>query len=309
MASNSSAVTYSSGMVFIEDKGSLFDASIDMLWKYLLNGEEHDKAHKSTRNSSFKLLSDTSFIYSSERNMNGRWVKESLRITIFPPLGVATEMIKGPFAGSKMFYVYSSKGSKTQIDVFGEFTSKEIPHEHLEQTVRESLERDFTEDAPAIRAFAKKNKQPKKSNMVFVKDVASKFEAPIDVVWNYFLHGGEVHSQAHKYTRNYEVESASETSSVISSEHKRHGRWTSETVRMTNLVPLGYVFEMLKGRHAGSKMFYVYTPKGNNTQIDVYGYFKSRYVPRNQLKREVLDDLENDFDEDAHVLKSFAQKK
>lgn len=294
--------------VFIEDRGSLFDAPLDIVWQYLFSGEEHDRVHKSTRNPSFKPLSKTSFIYSSERNMGGDWIRESLRLSVFPPLGIATEMLEGPFAGSKMFYLYSPRGNKTQIDVFGEFSSKTIGPQDLEQTVRKFLETEFSEDSPAIRVFAN-NKKSTDNRMMFFKDVGSKFDAPIDVVWNYFFHGGEDHGQAHKNTRNFKFKPISEIVSVFSSERKRHARWTQESVQMTNLAPLGYVFEMLKGHITGSKMFYVYTPKGNKTQIDIYGYLKSRSIPRNKLEREVLGDLARDFREDAPALRAFAQKK
>jgi hypothetical protein len=308
MSSDSAPTSNSQGMIFIEDTGSLFDASVDTLWKYLFAGEAHDKAHHSTRNSSFKPLTKTSFIFSSERNLNGRWAPESLRMNVFPPLGMSTEMLEGPLAGSKMFYLYSPKGNKTQIDVFGEFKSEVFPADQLEQIVPKFLEGEFNEDVPAIRDFAKHNKPKKKSSLIFMKDVGGMFDAPLDTVWNYFFNGGEEHDGAHKNTRNFKMESASGNSSVFSSEHKRHGRWTKETLRMTNFAPLGYVFEMLKGPHSGSKMLYVYVPKGNKTQVDVYGYLKSRSTPPSRLKREVLDDLKRDYDEDAPVLKAFARK-
>ena len=295
-------------MIFIEDRGSLFDAPIDIVWKYLFAGEEHDRVHKSTRNPSFKSLSKREFIYSSERNMSGHWIRESLRLSVFPPLGMATEMLEGPFAGSKMFYLYSPRRNKTQIDVFGAFSSKKIRPQDLEQTARKFLETEFNEDSPGIRAFAK-NKKSTEGRLMFFKDVGSKFDAPIDVVWNYFFHGGKDHDQAHKNARNFKFKPISETVSVFSSERKRRGRWTQESVRMTNLAPLGYVFEMLKGPITGSRMFYVYIPKGNMTQINVYGYLKSRSIPRNKLKREVLGNLARDFKEDAPVLKAFAHKK
>ena len=296
-------------MVFIEDRGSVFDAPLHILWKYLFEGEEHDKAHKSTRNPSFKPISKTSFIYSSERNFNGNWIPESMRLSVFPPLGMATEWLEGAFAGSKMFYLYSPKGNKTQIDVFGDFKSKTIPDSALEQSVRKFLEGEFNEDAPAIRDFAKKNKKNSKESMVFFKDVGGVFDAPIGVTWKYFLEGGEDHDNAHaKRTRNFQFKSVSEGVSVMSSDRRRHNRWTSETIQMTNLAPLGYVFEMLKGPITGSKMLYVYMPKHNKTQVDVYAYLKSRSMPKNRLKKEVRADLTLDFKEDAPVLRTFANK-
>jgi hypothetical protein len=103
-----------------------------------------------------KPLSETSFVLSMERNMGGHWAKESSRITIFPPLGMAIEILEGPLAGSKMINIYTPKGNRTQIDVFGEFTSSTIPANQLEPAVLANLEGAFNEDAPAIKALASK---------------------------------------------------------------------------------------------------------------------------------------------------------
>lgn len=297
-------------MVYIEDRGSVFDGRVENLWKYLFDGEAHDKVHKSTRNPSFKVISKTRFIYSSERNLNGSWISESQRLSVFPPLGISTEWLEGPFAGSKVFYLYSPKGNnKTQIDVFGDLKSKTIPDNDLEQSVRKFLEGEFNEDAPAIRDYAKKNKKGSKESKVFFKDIGGMFDAPIDVTWKYFLEGREDHDNAHaERTRNFQFKSVSEGVSVVSQERKKHNRWTKETVQMTNLAPLGYVFEMLKGSIAGSKMLYIYMPKDSKTQVDVYAYLKSRSIPKNRLRQEVRSDLALDFKEDAPVLRTFANR-
>ncbi len=297
-------------MVYIEDKGSVFDAPVETVWKYLLDGEKHDKAHKSTRNPSFKPITETSFIYSSERNLAGSWVPESLRLSIFPPLGVATEVLEGLFARSKMFYLYSPKGRKTRVDVFGSFESRTIPAGSLARAVGRFLAGEYREDAPAIRAYARSGARAESDGAVmFFQDVGGRFDAPLDATWKYFFEGGEDHRRAHPNTRNFKFRRVSETVSVFSSERNRRGRWVSETVRMTSLAPLGYVLEMLEGPIAGSKMLYVYAPKGRKTQADVYGYLKSGSIPQSRLRREVLDDLARDFNEDAPILRQFARKR
>lgn len=143
-------------MAHIKDQGSHFDAPIDVVWKYLQDGEDHSASHQTTRNQQMKPISETSFHLSMERNVNGQWVKEADRITIYPPLAMAIEVLEGPLAGSTMVNVYTPKGNKTGIDVFGEFTSKTIPGNQLERAVLASLEQAFNEDAPAIAALAQK---------------------------------------------------------------------------------------------------------------------------------------------------------
>ena len=142
-------------MVHIKDEGSHFEVPIDKIWKYL-EAEDHGPAHKSTRNQQMKPLAENSFILSQEQNMNGQWVKTANRITVFPPVAVSIEVIEGPLAGSKMINVYTPKGNKTGIDVYGEFVSKQIPAAQLEQAVRGNLEMVFNEDSAALKSFVPK---------------------------------------------------------------------------------------------------------------------------------------------------------
>jgi hypothetical protein len=140
-------------MVHIKDEGSHFDVPLETVWKYLGAPEDHRESHKSSRNTSVKPINETSFVLSSEQNMDGKWVKVASRITLLPPLGMAIEVLEGPLAGSKMMNVYTPKGAKTGIDVYGEFTSAQIPAAQLEHAVRANLETVFSEDAAALKAF------------------------------------------------------------------------------------------------------------------------------------------------------------
>jgi hypothetical protein len=144
-------------MVRISDEEkSQFDAPLDVVWKYLQHPEAHGTAHQGARNRSMKPLSDTSFVVSWEQNMNGNWVKVSNKITVFPPLGMAAEALEGPLAGSRMFTVYTPRGSKTEVAVYGDMQSAMLPPAQLEPMVRTAWENAFNEDAAGIRAFAKK---------------------------------------------------------------------------------------------------------------------------------------------------------
>jgi hypothetical protein len=143
-------------MVHIKDEGSHFDAPVETIWKYLQDPTDHGSAHRSTRNQQMKPLTETSFILTQEQNMNGQWVKTSNRITIFPPVAMSIEVLDGPLAGSKMINVYTPKGNKTAIDVYGEFVSSQIPAAQLEPAVRGNLETAFNEDTVGIKAFASK---------------------------------------------------------------------------------------------------------------------------------------------------------
>ena len=146
-------------MVFVKDEGSVFDAPIDFVWKYIYGGEAHDSAHKTTRNPKFEKYSDITIIYGSERYLRGKWAPDRMRISMFPPVSVVTEWLEGVLAGSKLTYVYSPLGDKTRIDVYGEFTSKTLPAAEVEAAAKEFLDSEFAADAPAIRqAYLKEKK-------------------------------------------------------------------------------------------------------------------------------------------------------
>lgn len=145
-------------MVYLKDEGSEFEAPVDFVWKYIFGGEAHDGAHKTTRNSTFKTVSDITIEYCSERLLRGKWAPDRMRITMVEPISVTTEWLEGALAGSKMVYLYSPKGERTRIDVYGEFTSPTLPPEEIEAAAREFLETEFEADAPIIRAEYRKSK-------------------------------------------------------------------------------------------------------------------------------------------------------
>jgi len=146
----------SSGMARINDQeGSKFDASVEMVWKYLQSPEAHGNAHTGARNRAMKPLTDSSFVVSWEQNMNGTWVKVANRISVFPPLGMVVEALEGPMTGSKMFNVYTPHGNKTEVSVFGDMQAAGVPPGHLEPMVREFWEKAYNEDNAGIREFTK----------------------------------------------------------------------------------------------------------------------------------------------------------
>jgi hypothetical protein len=143
-------------MVHIKDEGSHFDAPIDAVWAYLRSGEDHGESHKSSRNQKMTPINETTFLISQEQNMNGRWTKVANRITVFPPVAMAIEVVEGPMTGTKMVNVYTSKGNQTGIDVYGEFKVSGVPDAQLEPMVRSNLSTVFDEDTAGIKAFTAK---------------------------------------------------------------------------------------------------------------------------------------------------------
>jgi hypothetical protein len=145
-------------MVYVKDEGSVFEAPIDAVWKYIFGGLDHDSAHKTTRNPKFEKVSDITILYGSERLLRGKWAPDRLRISMFPPVSVVTEWLEGVLAGSKFVYVYTPQGNKTRIDVYGEFTSNTLPPDEVEAAAREFLDSEFRDDAPRVKDAAQKGK-------------------------------------------------------------------------------------------------------------------------------------------------------
>lgn len=139
-----------------DEEKSVFDAPVDVVWKYLQHPEAHGNAHRNSRNRTMQPISDSTFVVAWEQNVNGQWVKIANRITAYPPLGMASEQLEGPMAGSRMFTVYTPRGSKTEVAVYGEMQSAKVPAEQLEPMVRAAWASAYEEDAAGIRAFAKK---------------------------------------------------------------------------------------------------------------------------------------------------------
>jgi hypothetical protein len=145
-------------MVWIEDKGSTFDAPIDFVWKYIFGAEGHDAAHKTTRNSKFATVSEVTFTYASDRHLRGTWTPDKMRISMFPPVSSVLEWLEGVLAGSTIVYLYTPQGDVTRIDVYGEFRSKTLDPAEVEITAREFLDAEFEADAPVIRESFRKSK-------------------------------------------------------------------------------------------------------------------------------------------------------
>jgi hypothetical protein len=80
--------------------------------------------------------------------MNGQTIKIKAKGTIYYPLGMAFEILEGPFSGSKFFNYYIPKdNNKTSVNIVGDFRSNVISDdEHLKSAVIGFLEKVYNED-------------------------------------------------------------------------------------------------------------------------------------------------------------------
>lgn len=112
-------------MVFVGDSGSVFDAQLDMVWKLVeTHIKEGNRIHPNTRNNKSEILNETTFINSWEQvdDANGQNIRMKIRGTMYYPLGIAFEILEGPFVDSKYFVYYIPiDNNKTGVTVVGDF--------------------------------------------------------------------------------------------------------------------------------------------------------------------------------------------
>ena len=135
-------------MVYIVDEGSEIDMPLEKLWEYLPSESHKHSAKVISREIQGNVLTLT-----SERDVDGKAVRSTLRMTMYPPLGVAQEHLEGPTAGSKVFTFYTRKGNKTAITVVGEYKLAGASDEAAKQAVMQMLERSFNEDLATIKSM------------------------------------------------------------------------------------------------------------------------------------------------------------
>ena len=140
-------------MVFVRDEGSVYNAPLEVVWKFLSSDAQHSQAH-GHRNAVGKELSANSGEYRWEQDFEGKAEPFTMRWTAFPLFGIAYEVLEGPFVGSKFFVYYRPRGNKTRVTIVGDFVSPSIPPLRLETSVLAFFAREFEQDSPAIAAMA-----------------------------------------------------------------------------------------------------------------------------------------------------------
>ncbi len=135
-------------MVFVIDDESAFKAPLDKVWKLVeAHNTDGAKIHPEMKNISQEEVGENAVILGWESDIQGRMVNSKLKITAFPPLGMAFEMLEGPMVGSKFFNYYTPKGATTAVTVVGDFSSPAMSGDQLKQAVLAFLEKGFNEDS------------------------------------------------------------------------------------------------------------------------------------------------------------------
>lgn len=138
-------------MVFWTDEGSEFDAPLAGVWAFVGSGDHHSAAH-GHRAWDRRRLPGNAGEYSWEQPFDGRPTRFTMRWTAFPPVGIAYEVLAGPFEGSVFFLYYVPNGDRTGVTVAGEFVSPTLPESELPAALARFFDREFEQDLAAIRA-------------------------------------------------------------------------------------------------------------------------------------------------------------
>jgi len=139
-------------MVFVRDEGSVYNAPLEEVWRFLSFSQGHAEAHHH-RNVERKPLPGNAGEYSWEQDFEGKPERFTMRWTSYPMFGIAYDVPGGPFAGSKFFVYYRPRGNKTRVTIVGDFVSPTIPAARLETAVLGFFALEFEQDSAAIAAM------------------------------------------------------------------------------------------------------------------------------------------------------------
>jgi hypothetical protein len=139
-------------LVFILDEGSVFDAPVEKIWRFMSTPGDH---HKHTSMGNRKVEMDGNSVVLSFETEGQGGVKSLIKIKSTPlaPVGRSMEYLEGPLAGSKAISYYIPMGQKTGITIVGEYVSKVIPEDQIMTVIMNQLEHSFNEDNENLKNF------------------------------------------------------------------------------------------------------------------------------------------------------------
>lgn len=138
-------------MVHIRDDG-VYDAPIDKLWKYW----NDNAAHNHTSFQVTKVLEqkgNAMTVMAKVRNPSGGMDTEKLLMTVNQPKGFSVEYLSGLMKGTKQTHTYTSQGSRTRVDVDGEFVASGVDDATLRKGVLANFAQAFEEDSANLKKY------------------------------------------------------------------------------------------------------------------------------------------------------------
>jgi hypothetical protein len=144
--------------------------------------------------------------------------------------------------------------------------------------------------------------------MVYFEDTGTMIDAPVGFVWDY--RESEHHGPAHsKSARNFHVKETVGPTALVSAERLLKGKWSTFVSKSSDFAPFCVCNEEVEGDFAGTKFVLLYRPRGNRTQIDVYGDVQSSVFEPDEAKEIFLKLLENAYLDDVAVITELRRKE
>jgi hypothetical protein len=147
-------------------------------------------------------------------------------------------------------------------------------------------------------------------SLVYFEDRGAVYDAPLDVVWDFWLKDETYHPKAHtSAVRKFREKKLSEVTTLLRYEALEAGQWRKRACRMTVIPPAVRIQEDLKGPYAGSIKVYVYTPRGATTAVDVLCWMRSRELPPKQIEAETRRVFANAYREDLPWFRKYVRSR
>ncbi len=141
-------------MVKVRDDG-VFDASIDKIWKYLADESPGVHEHRSIVASRTIENKGSETVFEWElRNPDGKTTrKETWRMAMNPPTGFELESLSGVSKGTKYTNRYTPMGSKTRVEIDGEFRMQGMDDASTRKAALGFLAEVFDEDQASLKKY------------------------------------------------------------------------------------------------------------------------------------------------------------
>ena len=139
-------------MVYLKDEG-VFDAPVDKIWRFLQD-DDADHEHRSVKSSKVLERSDKQMVVEMESTApDGKTFKQTAKFTFNPPKGFDMEFLSGPMTGTKHTHTYTPMGSKTKVEVAGDFKIQGLDEQATRKAVLAQLNELFDEDNASLKQY------------------------------------------------------------------------------------------------------------------------------------------------------------
>ena len=141
-------------MVHVKDEG-VFDAPIDRIWKFLTDPSATAHHHRAIRAMTTIKQEGPAITQQVEfLNPDGTTTrKETWRFVFNPPKGFEMEALAGASKGTKYTHRYTPAGSKTRVEVEGDFVMQGMDDAATRTAALGFLAEVFDEDQAALQRY------------------------------------------------------------------------------------------------------------------------------------------------------------